>query len=201
MQEHPIELELRAEVSATTKDGLLNRLHSLGILHSETRRLSVMLFGQVKNVNLDIRIRVTNGKCEVVSKAGNFGSHNRTEFSQDIAPDQLVGMVKLFSQFGFLTKVGERETTNFSLPNDITASLVSAGSISYLELEKMSTFQTEQENLTKLQSLASELVLTPIKSEDEFEELCQRLNDTVDWFFGYSEEDYTKLAAALKKYF
>lgn len=200
MQEHPIELELRAEVGPAEKDALLKKLQALGTLHSETRRLSVMLFGQVKEVNLDIRIRVTNGKCEVVSKAGNFGSHNRTEVSQNIHPDQFLGMVKLFSQFGFTTKVGERETTNFSLPGDITASLVSAGNIAYLELEKISTSRTEQENLTKLQSLANELALTPIKSEDEFEELCQRLNDTVDWFFSYTQEDYQKLEKNLTNY-
>lgn len=201
MYEHHIELELRAELSIEAKPTILQKLAELGTLHSETKRLSVMLFGTVNDTKLDIRIRVTNGKCEVVSKAGDFGSHNRTEVSQSIEPEQFTGMVKLLSQFKFLTKVGERETKNYSLPNNITASVVSAGNICYVELEKLSTSDTESANKLLLEHIAEQLNITLIRTEDEFEALCKRLNDTVDWFFHYSDTDYQRLESALQNYF
>ncbi len=201
MSEHPIELELRAELSATQKIELLKQLSEIGNLTSETKRLSVMFFGEIKNKKLDIRVRVTNGECEIVSKAGEYGSHNRTEVSQKIQPAQFVGMVKLLSQFGFQTKVGERETVNYSLPNNITASVVSAKHISYLELEKISTQADEHKNHDELKTLADKLEVSLISSEDEFEALCQRLNQVDDWEFHYLETDYQKLETILQNYF
>lgn len=201
MQEHPIELELRAELSASTKSYVLERLGKMGSLISNTKRLSVMFFGAINNKKLDIRVRVTNGECEIVSKAGEFGSHNRTEVSQKIQPGQFVGMVKLLSQFGFQTKVGERETVNYSLPNNITASVVSAKHICYLELEKISTQADEHKDHNELKTLADTLEVMLISSEDEFEALCQRLNQVDDWPFQYSETDYHKLETTLQNYF
>ena len=77
--------------------------------------------------------------CEVVVKSGSFRAHDRIEMAQKINPEEFLGMVKIFSQFDFTVKIGERETFNYALPDDIRASLVFAGPISYIELEKMSS--------------------------------------------------------------
>lgn len=201
MQEHPIELELRAELSASVKSNILEKLKEIGSLTSNTKRLSVMFFGEVNGQKLDIRVRVTNGNCEVVSKAGIFGSHNRTEVSQSITKEQFIGMVRFLSQLKFETKIGERETTNFELPNNIIASVVSAKHICYLELEKISTSAEEKANHIELQNLASQLAVTLINTEDEFQELIKRLNNEVDWFFNYTPEDYKELETTLHNYF
>lgn len=94
----------------------------------------------------------------------------------------------------------ERETLNYLLPKDITVSLVSAGSIAYVELEKMSSKSDVDSNKKQLIALANQLGLKLINSETEFEYLCQRLSESVDWTFHGTNEEYTKLKEVLHLY-
>ncbi|MEK7162931.1 MAG: hypothetical protein AAB696_01445 [Patescibacteria group bacterium] len=188
-----IELELRAEISTQNKELFQNRLIGVGVLHSHTKRLSVMYFGNVGTKKLDIRARVTNGECEVVVKSGSFGAHDRIEIAQKIKPEEFLGMVKIFSQFDFTMEVGERETFNYMLPDDIIVSLVSAGPISYVELEKISSEFDVEKNNKLLEQWAERLELQLLKSEEEFDILCKRLAEKVDWPFHGANEEYIKL--------
>lgn len=197
MDEKSIELELRAEVSPEKITSLKNNLEKIGTIHSQTKRLSVMYFGDIGEKKLDVRVRITNGECEVVVKSGLFGSHDRVEMSQKIAPEQFLGMVRVFAQFGFSMKVGERETINYSLPEDITISVVSAGPISYIELEKMSSSSSAEKNHQQLKKISDKLGLCLLKSEEEFNELCNRLDRDVDWSFHGIDEEYVRLESLL----
>ena len=200
MHEKTIELELRAEVLPQDYEPIKKSIGELGVLCSHTKRLSVMYFGDVKSKKIDIRVRVTNGESEVVIKSGLFGSHDRTEISQKITSDEFLGMVKVFAQFGFIMKVGERETFNYILPDNVMISLVSAGPISYVELEKMSSKDDLDENNKQLKIYAEQLGLQLIKSEEEFGLLCDSLNDKIDWSFKGGSEEYQKLENLLKNY-
>jgi hypothetical protein len=198
--QHAIELELRAEISPENIPKIQEALTQLGQPQDLTKRLSVMMFGQVNNTPLDIRIRVTNGKCEVVSKAGVFGSHNRTEAAAKILPNEFLSMVKVFSQLDFESKIGEREQQDFALPNGVTATIVKAQHLAYLELEKLSSLEHESSDLKLLEDLGKQLGLNFIATEDEFQELISRLNTEVDWQFSHTTEDYTRLESLLDTY-
>lgn len=200
MDEKLIELELRAEISPKMVESLKSNLEKTGTLDSQTKRISMMYFGSIGKKKLDVRVRITNGECEVVVKSGSFGSHDRIEVSQKIAPDQFLGMVKMFAQFGFSMKVGERETINYVLPDDITVSLVSAGSISYVELEKMSSLPFVEKNHLQLKEFSNQLGLHLLNSEEEFDELCKRLDKDVDWSFHGTNEEYIRLEKLLDRY-
>ncbi|RJO60521.1 hypothetical protein C4544_04940 [candidate division WS5 bacterium] len=200
-QHKTIELELRAEILLKDQESLKKRLCEMGTLHSDTKRMSVMCFGSFGEKKLDVRIRVTNGECEVVTKKGtSFGGHDREEVSQKINPDQFIGMIRIFSQLDFKMKVGERETINYSFPNDVIVSLVSAGSISYIELEKMSSKSELEENREKLKELADQLGLNLLKNEEEYISLCRRLDKKEDWHFQGASEDYIKLEELVNRY-
>lgn len=188
-----IELELRAEIPTQNKELFQNRLTGVGVLHSHTKRLSIMYFGKMGTKKLDIRVRVTNGECEVVVKSGSFGAHDRIEIAQKINPEEFLGMVKIFTQFDFTIEVGERETFNYTLPDDIIVSLVSAGPISYIELEKMSSEADVEKNNKLLNQWVQRLELQLLKSEEEFDILCKRLAAKVDWPFRGTNEEYIKL--------
>ncbi len=149
---------------------------------------------------IDIRIRVTNGDCEVVVKSGSFGAHNRVERAQKISQEQFLGMVKIFTQLGFSMKVGGREIINYKLSDNIMVSLVLAGQIAYVELEKMSSKSDLDENYKQLQQLADRLTLNLLQSEADFNELCEDLTKTVDWQFNDTIEDYEKLKKIFKNY-
>jgi len=200
MKEKSIELELRAEVPLAEYQKVKKRLDILGRLNSETRRLSAMFFGQINKQKIDLRVRVTNGESEVVVKLGEWGSSDRTEVAQKIKSDQFLGLIKLFSCFNFIAKIGEREILNYVFPGDITVSLACTGPIAYIELECMSYRSEVEVNRKKLLNLAKQLRLKLFTSEVEFDQLCQRLTDEVDWIFHNTKKDYTKLAKLFKKY-
>lgn len=199
MDEKTIELELRAEVLAQNQEVLKKLLGEIGILHSQTRRLSVMYFGDIGTRKLDIRVRITNGECEVVVKSGSFGSRDRVEVAQKINLAQFLGMVKIFTQLDFAMEIGEREIFNYELPDDIMVSLVSAGPIVYVELEKMSSKSDADRNDGQLKKLADQLKLQ-LLSEEEFNALCKRLAEVVDWPFHGSSEEYARLTKLLNHY-
>lgn len=199
MNKKIIELELRAEVRTQDKELLKKHLEKLGVLHSQTKRLSVMYFGNIGIKKLDIRVRITNGECEIVIKSGLFGSHNRIETTQKINSDQFLGMVKIFAQLGFSMEIGERETLNYKLPKNITISLVSAGSIVYVELEKMSSKFDLNKNNIQLKKLAKQLKVK-LLNERRFNTLCDRLAKTVDWPFHGTNKEYIKLTKLISSY-
>lgn len=192
-----IELELRAEVFKSDFNNVLNNLKKQGNLISKTKRLSVMFFGEFNNNCFDIRVRITNNESEIVIKKGELHSKNRAEYSQKINKEQFVGMVKLISKFGFRSKVGERETFNFQFPNQIIVSLVKAGDLSYLEIEKM----TNEDNIKKdkeiLYNLAKDLKINIIEDKEKFNTFCKRLDKTVDWEFRDDDNCYKRLKKLL----
>ncbi len=71
MHQKNIELELRTEILKNTYNRLLTKLKKNKKLDSHTKRLSVMCFGNINKSTLDIRIRITNDKSEVVIKKEN----------------------------------------------------------------------------------------------------------------------------------
>lgn len=196
MSNKPVEVELRAEIKIVDVDNFKTKLNKIGKMASCTDRLSVMYFGEVNGQKVDARVRTTNGECEVVVKFGPFGAHDRIELCQKIGQDQFLGMARIFSQFKFAAKVGKRKTVNYELPDGITASLVLAGDIAYIELEKMSSESDVSDNKIKLQSLADNLGLQ-VLDEDKFDILCQKLNESDDWAFHGSDEDYLRLKDVL----
>ncbi|MDD4477356.1 MAG: hypothetical protein PHY40_04385 [Patescibacteria group bacterium] len=193
MKQKLIEAEIRAEVLPKEYEKIKKNIEKIGITSSHTKRLSVMFFGEVGFKKFDIRVRITNGDCEVVVKTGSFGSHNRVEISQNINREQFIGMVKIFAQFGFAMKIGEREVFNYSVHPDITVSLVSAGPIMYVEIEKMSDKNKIRKDVLFLRKIAKNIKLDILNSEEEFSELCQRLDEKVDQSFLGTIYDYKKL--------
>ncbi|MBU4347190.1 hypothetical protein KJ586_01825 [Patescibacteria group bacterium] len=200
MEQTIIEVEIRAEVLPQKYEKTKKNLDKIGKLSSHTKRLSVMFFGEIGSKKIDIRVRVTNGECEVVVKSGSFGSHDRIEISQKINQDQFIGMIKIFSQFGFNMKIGERETFNYTTQDGITISLVSADKIAYIELEKMSNKNKVEENRKQLLMFAKNLGLKILNSEKEFDELCNRLDINIDWPFHATDKDYIKLSKIYNHY-
>jgi len=196
-----IELELRAEVTLDQFEKLLVDLNKKAKQTSQTKRLSVMFLGKINESNFDIRVRISlNGKAEIVAKRGNFHTHDRTENSQEITKDQFVGVVKILSLFNFKSKVTERKNFEFDLGDDITLVLVKAGSIVYIEVEKMSNAENLKENKSELLSVIKSFGLKHIKDDKEFNELCDRLTKHSDWVFDGSEDHVAKLTSMLVFY-
>lgn len=195
-----IELELRAEVHARKREQLIAYLRAQGVPFDRTRRLSVLFFGRANGHEVDTRVRITNGKAEVVIKKGGLHAHDRTELTQPIATEQFLGMVRLFEQLFTRIKVAERETENFYFSRGITIAVVRAGTITYVELEKITDHKYFQRDYRVLTDLANKLGLTIIRSRGVFDELCRRLTTRVDWTFRPTARDHAKLARIFRRY-
>lgn len=196
-----IEVELRAEVSLNRFKGLLHDLNKEKKQVSHTKRLSVMFLGIINGSNFDIRTRISsNAKAELVVKKGDFHTHDRIEASQEINKEQFLGIVKILSLLNFQSKITERENFVFNLDNEITLVLVKAGSIAYVEIEKMSNRDTVESNKLQLIQIINELKLKLINDDKEFNELCDRLTKYSDWTFDETEAAWLKLKTTLESY-
>lgn len=196
----PIELELRCEIPIRQFNKTLNHLRRHGKFLKHTKRLSVMCFGKVGDNKLDVRIRTTKQRAEVVMKKGHWHAHDRTEVIQKISPNQFLGMTKIFAELDFEMKVGEREAYDFSFRPETVITLARAGKIAYLEVEKQTTSVKLPRDKKELTALARNLNLPPFVSRKRFYTLCHRLTKHVDWNFHNRPADYRKLAHQLEKY-
>lgn len=196
-----IELELRAEILPGKIEKILLELKNKYTLLHETKRLSVMFLGEINNSEFDIRLRInSNKKAELVIKKGFFHSHDRIETSQLIEKDQFLGLIKMFSLFGFKSKITERENFVFDLGDGIELTLVIAGSISYIEIEKMSNNDNLEKNRKKLVKIVDEMGLQLIKDPVSFNELCGRLTKFSDTEYNGSNDDLKKIEKLLSFY-
>ncbi len=197
-----IECEIRAIIKKKDIPALRRQLKKRGKLTSKDRRLSVMLFRCDPEADLDLRIRVTNGECEMVMKRGDHHSSDRVETAQEIEPGQFVGMTKLFLQFDWnWTKVGARDSENYDLGHGVIATIASAGEYRYLELEKMASKKTLSKIQKELEALANELGVELIRTKDQYYTFCKKLTKEVDWQIKDRPADYKKLKQQLRKYF
>jgi len=200
MDKKNIELELRAAVSRRFYNGILAKLKKKARLISHTKRLSVMYFGKIGGKSFDIRVRITNGKPEVVIKKGKLHAHDRIEISSPITRQQFIKMVELFELFDFKTEVAKRETYNFNIKDNIVFSIVKADNIFYIEAEKMTSKQDIIKDKKQLINIFKEYRLKPVTSEREFNKICDELSKYSDWPFNGSKSDYEKLKKLLGKY-
>lgn len=147
----------------------------------------------------DIKVRITDRKSEVVIKKGDYHSPNRTEYTQSISNDEFLNMVRIFSQFGFGSKVFERTTLNFQFPDSVVISLVKAGDYSYLEIEKMTNKKDQYAAKIILQNIANDLGVSILKDKNSYYAFCNMLTEKVDWRFFGTKKDFAKLERILRQ--
>ncbi len=158
-----------------------------------------MFFRCADSGDFDLRVRITNGRSEVVIKRGDHHAADRTETIQTIDPEQFVGLIRVFRQFPWdSVKVGARTSYNFSFNEGILVSLVHAEDISYLEIEKMTEKKDLARTKIEVEQIAGKLGINPIRTKSEYYKLCQKFTDKTDWPLEDKEEHYDKLAKVLR---
>ncbi|MBP6945303.1 hypothetical protein KBD61_03490 [Patescibacteria group bacterium] len=207
---HPIELELRGELTSPQKDRVREALLKQGFAKkNETHRTMLMSFGIVGRIaedtdiaapqETDIRCRITNGQAEIVVKLGGVHAHDRREISTPVSPETLAQFARVIGSLNMLHKVGSRFTENF-VRDDITASIVSSKSgLAYLELEKMSDELHLKKDQQELNELAKTLDIPLWPDREAFIEFCTRLTNQDDWRFYGTEEDVRKFLLEIKR--
>lgn len=194
-----IELEYRAEININEYDNIREQLQKSGTISSTTKRLSYMGFSNQKEHSLDIRVRITNGKSEVVLKKGGWDSSNRIEIPQEIDKSQFMGFVRIFGNIVEKSYISERQTINFKSRDNIVISLVKSRSFAYIEFEILSDRENEKQNDELLKKFISENGFI-IMTKEGFDDLCERLK-VDDWKFdSTNQEDIKRLEESLSQY-
>ncbi|MDD5696547.1 MAG: hypothetical protein PHO90_01045 [Candidatus Pacebacteria bacterium] len=194
-----IELELRAEITLKKFKAILEKLRKRKKF-IKTDRLTVMFLGTIGNHDYDIRVRTGRGEdAEVVFKKGAYHKHDRVEVSAKINKKQFIDFVRIFCLFEFKSKITIRSNYLFDMGDDIFLTLVNAGPIAYVEIEKMSNKRNLNDNKKKIINIFNELDMVPLESQD-FNDLCDRLSVFSDKPFNGKSKDFVNLKKLLTIY-
>jgi adenylate cyclase class IV len=121
MSKHQIEVELRGPLDKEGYDRLIAYLKKRGATRSTENRFlidySTFLEG-IGTRKLDVRIRVTNGQVELVTKRGVFGGAAREEAILRVADHDLKSALSVLAMLGYKKGVAcDRGIQRFQLGN------------------------------------------------------------------------------------
>src|SRR6266404_5944073 len=104
MSNKNIEVELRGPLNEIAYENLISVLNEKGILIKKQNRFlldySTFLEG-IGERKLDVRVRITNGKVEIIVKKGKFGGTSREEVSIFPEGESFETTLKLMSLLGY----------------------------------------------------------------------------------------------------
>lgn len=209
---HPIELEVRAELTPAQVFTVRERLLTAGFISRDTtRRTMLMSFSQIDRIaedaereqaypqETDIRCRITNGSAEVVVKLGGVHAHDRKEISTPIPPAMLPCFARVIGATNMFHKVGSRTTENF-VRGSISAAIVSARSgLSYVELEKISDEAHAEADRLEVEALAQALGIALLDTREAYIAFCTRLTEQDDWTFRGTEEEVSRFLEEIQE--
>lgn len=202
-----IEVEVRGKILDFSKT--LDFFKKNAQFVEEKDRLSFIYFredvkdvSEIKDELVDLRVRITNKKAEIVMKYGKWGSQeSRKEFSFPISNENFGPALDFFKCLGW-TKGVMMDTKTFVFNYEgIEFALASVGKNSYFEAEILINSQKEVEkSLEKIKRVCSFLKLD-IFNEDEFISLINLLNSRRDRFFDMEKDDFEEIKKKFKEYF
>lgn len=187
-----IEIELRGRLSDSEFERITALLKKEGELVESQDREMILLRGYpgysddpiVRDT--DIRLRNTNGKCEIMVKhkasEGNISRHEISLKLQDTSLDTVKEVVKAFGYGEGLWMHRKKDIYRY---RDIEWSIVDVPGFRYFEAEKEVDSKDKLESAKKsIEKAASELDLTVMTSEevrDFIYELDAAVNKDVSW--------------------
>ncbi len=194
-----IEVELRGRLSVEDYQRLLQHLKENGTFVETKKRLlldySTFIEGEgVGNRQRDIRLRVTNGRPEIMTKLGGWGGdEHRREISILTEKGSFDRLVETYGVLGYTKAIVAERSTEVFLYQGFEFALVTVPNHSYyFEIEKMAR---DAENVTQvkadMRSLCVELLLT-LFDDNGFYAYIEELNRDANGIFDFKdfEPDY-----------
>jgi len=189
-----IEVEVRGILSPEQEEMLKSFLKSKGQFKEMKKRVLIdySLFlpdGGIRNRSKDIRLRVTNGKPEIIVKVGEWGANEmRQEISVLTAPGTFDSLVQIFGIIG-LTKgalcIRNSEVYDYE---GIEFSIVEVPNHSkYFEAEKVVPDGIDSQKIhQEIKKFCQELGLKPFDKES-FMRYLEVLNKEANTTFDFSD--------------
>jgi len=203
-----IEVEVRGELQNFDKQ--LEEFRKKAKFISEKDRFSMIYFRkhvddveEVKDDPVDLRIRITNKKAEIVMKYGKWGgSDQRHEISIPIDKEKFDEAVQLFKYLDW-NKGQKLATKTFVFEyKGIEFALVKCPPhYNYFEAEKIIENKKDIEKTKEeIEQVCNELGLK-IFSYEDFVKILNKMNRDKSTLFDLSKEDFSDIQKAFKDFF
>jgi len=206
-----IELEFIGDITEERHKELKEYFEKNAEFKEKKIRLSLRYFrgnkipkdiNEIKNEELDLRLRITNKKPELAIKYGLFtGIHARKEILIPIDPKYLEDYVESLSLLGWSTVVVYATETYVYKFKDVELSLIYIQDYGYnFEAEILTQEENIKEDKTKIISLLKELKLKPL-DENGLKQQCNKLNNKKELQFDFRKQTYSELKNRFKEFF
>lgn len=199
MSTKTIEVELRGPLNEGAYQSLMSVLKTKGTLIKKQNRFlldySTFLEG-IGERTLDVRVRTTNGKVEIIVKKGKFGGTSREEVSLFPEGESFENTLKLMSLLGYNKAVAcDRGIVRYMI-DDIEFAIqdvndyTSPGKIHsrFFEAEIMCSNEAEKElAITKIRGFLSSHDLKEF-TEQEWNEYVAKMNKEANGVFDFQTD-------------
>lgn len=204
-----IEVEYRGTLSKEKFDVLRKFFEKEGKFIKEKDRFSVIYFPRgkerlkVSKSPLDLRVRITNKKAEIVLKYGkSSGADARKEFSFPIASEQFEEALEFLFILGFYYGVLQATKTYVYTYQGIEFAIVHAPVFGhyYFEAEILANNESVESANQKIMSVIKDLDLD-VLSEKDFYNWLDELSSKPEFRFNFKKEKFSDMRKRFVDYF
>jgi len=203
-----IEVEIRGEVEDYNKT--LAELKKKAKFIEEKNRLTLAYFKgdlakdvrEVKDEKVDLRIRITNKKPEIIMKYGGWGAKDqRKEISIPISIEDFDEAVDLLKHLGW-TKclIAPYKTLVFDYKGIEFALVTQSGKHKYFEVEKIAKNEKDVKSMHKeIEDACKEFNLVPHTQEEFYDRLNRMNKDLI--IADFNKDDWKEIKKKFKEFF
>lgn len=203
-----IEVEYRGVLTKEKFKELESYLKKNGEFVKEKDRFSVIYFPRgkeklkVSKSPLDLRVRITNKKAELVMKYGrSSGNDARKEFSFPIDPDSFDEMTEFLKILGYYYGVLQATKTYVYMYDNIEFALVDVpGWGYYFEAEILTDEKAVSDANKKITIVCKEFGLKILNDKD-FYQLLEELSNRPGFRFNFKKENFLDIKKRFMDYF
>ena len=208
--EKQIEVEFIGDIKKEQFDNLKVFFKKEGTYKKTKHRISFMYFkdkipkdmSEIKLEDIDLRLRITNKKPELVLKQGLFtGAHARKEISINLSLEEFPVYIELLKALGWhLGVIYAVETLVYNYKN-IEFSLVNIKDYGYnFEAEILTDEKEQAEAKKKIMGVLDQLKLKPF-DEAGLNKQCNDINNRKELQFDFSKQSFDTIKNKFKEYF
>ena len=208
--EKQIEVEYIGKLDKEKFKELKNKLEQKGVFKKRKKRISFMYFrdfipkdiSEIKKETIDLRIRITNKKPEIIIKKGLFtGANSRKEISVEFPLNQIQKYINFLSALEWNIGVIYAAETLVYEYKKVEISLVSIKNYGYnFEAEILTTKENEDIAREKIELILKELDLTPF-NEKELNKQCNEINNREEFKFDFRKQSFEEIKKRFKYFF
>ena len=205
-----IEVEFIGGVSKEEFEKLKRFFKEKGVYKETKRRISFMYFrdkipkdiSEIGDEEVDLRLRVTNKKPELVLKKGLFtGTHSREEISIKFPKKEIEKYIKFLSILGWHLGVIYATEIFVYEYKGVEFSLVNIKDYGYnFEAEMLVEKGGEKDAEKKIKEILNELNLKPFDKKG-IDKQCNEINNRKELHFDFSKQKFEEMKKRFKEFF